>query len=338
MTDKAMDQLNNQFQDLSMSFLTPPKDLHAQERAKYVQQKTNPTENKDIKALEAKLALTRTEKMHNAEIENPKNKLKTALAEKANERKSKHAQKKQENKAPVLPNRLITEKTKLAAYTQELEREFDEHKALEAKETEILEAYANKHFKPVTVVKGFWESEENRVIREKEKNILDRKKFIEANREKVLGAVLRKEIKHDLERTAQAHQITALQNEDKAQELLSPFYAQRIQELKHELKKLDSDRKDARYYAKAPILPKKNITNDEPKLPNAITAHYRMKLLSNELKKPIKQEIVSAEEKLKRQELIKINTQRSNEASQNNFRITEGVVQDGHAKRFKKLV
>lgn len=311
--DNAMDQLNNQFQDMSMSFLAPQQDLHAQERAKYVQQKIHPTEKKDIEALQFKIKLTKTEKDHNE-----------ALVK--------------ENKTPFVPTRLITEQTKLATYIQELEREFDERKSLEANENEILEAYAKKHFKPTVAVKGWIETEENRKKREIEENILARKHFIEANREKVLGAVLRTKIKEDLQHTAKGHLVTPLQNDDKAQQLLSPFYAQRIHELKNELKQIDGDRKKARKSAKEPVAPEKNITNDEPKLPNAITTHYRLQLLANELKKPIVQEIVSAEEKQKRQELIKKNTIRSDEASQNNYRMTEAAVQDSRAKKFTRLV
>lgn len=324
MTDKAMDQLSNQFQDMSMSFLIPPKEIQNKERTLYVQQKINPTEQKDIQALEAKLALTYTEKKHNEKVPNA---LKQALKAKSDERKTKQA-KKLQSKTSALPKVLITRETKLAAYVEELEREFDERKALEAKETEILEAYANKHFKPTTLAKRLWESEESRLVREKEVNMLARQKFILENKDKVLGAVLRKEIRQD----------EFLQQEDKAQYLLSPFYAKRIQELKNELISIDSDRKNARYYAKQPKPEPKNITNDEPTLPNAITAHYRLSLLKNELSKPIVQDKITAEEKQRRQELIKKNTARSDEASEKNSHIIKSRVQDGHAKPFRRLV
>ncbi len=200
-----MDDLNQKFEDLSLSWIPNSNKDSLSPKQQYINERLNPNDKKKQADLERKLALTWTEKTLNAQIEQeqlPATLLKTKIKEAVDSRQKKSG--KQNNKKshplPSTPNvpTLITRNSKVADYIKELESEFDELEKLTQQENKTLESYANKYFKPIVAVKGLFESEEGRLVRQEMENKVARLKFIKDHREEALLYALRSAISKNM--------------------------------------------------------------------------------------------------------------------------------------------
>lgn len=230
----------------------------------------------------------------------------------------------------------ITTEIKLANYVKELEDEYEEAKELQAQTDFIINELVEQNFQPEKAVKKFWESEESRAAREIKENDARRQHYIETNRDEVLLNALKYEISHAM--VPNIEDIKKLEQEEKAQKVVQPIANKRIFDTVQDLKALSKDKAYDRYYAKPPVQPKKDITNDFPDLEAAIGVHFRYPLLQKELSKKIKPEVLTNSDKQKFAELINKNQDRSDKASAANKDVTDGRVLDGRAKKFRPII
>lgn len=232
----------------------------------------------------------------------------------------------------------ITAEQKRANFIQELEAEYEERNELASQSDFLIKEAVSQNVKAEKEKPWPWESEESqaRADREISNNEARRKQYIEKNQDDILLKALKQEIR--LELKDKPKDIQQLDNEEKAQAFVQPIANKRISETTQNLNKLSKDRGNARYYAKAPVQPKKNITNDFPDLEAAIGLHFRYPALQKELSKPIKSNMISPSEKQQRAKLIEQNQLKSDMASKVNKDVTDGRVLRGTAKKFKPVI
>lgn len=232
----------------------------------------------------------------------------------------------------------ITAEQKLASLTQAFEAEYAETKDLQEQTKFLIQEAVAQNFKPEKEKPWIWESEESqsRIDREKSKNEARLKHYVETNKEDILLKALKQEIRLGLQ--DRPEDIQNLDNEEKAQAFVQPIADKRISDTDKELHKLKKDREYARYYAKPPVSPKKDITTDFPGLNAAVGLHFRYPLLQKELDKKEKPKLVSPSEKEQYRKLIEQNQLRSDKASEVNKNVTEGRVLADSVKRFKPVI
>jgi hypothetical protein len=231
---------------------------------------------------------------------------------------------------------------KLDEYIKELERQFDELEQLQAEEKEILEAHSQKHYiprtRPIDSIYGMFtlESNEAKLLREKEFNELRRIRKMNETRSTVLHEALRLKIREYPDRIPEG--LEKLNKEEMAQEILAPLYKKRVEDRKQDLATVKKLREENRYYAKPPVAPKRDITNDAPELNGLIGMHYRSQLLKNALSHRPLETIPDAKEVEKRRALIEKNLALSDRWSKDNKDVMNGRILDGRAKKYKPLV
>lgn len=322
----------------------------ADPKAHFIYTKLNPIDPKEKAKLEQKLALTYSEKLYNTEqlqlaqkqpkpVKKLKNVTLPAVENMQDVPALAPASAPKVKTWPMFePKPLITRESKIADYTQELSRQFDEQQSLEQEQTQILEQHAKANYQPKVAEKGWrvWETPEQTEARVRARNIEKRRNFIKTHESMVLFEALLDEIKKtpSLMPETQAN----FEKELKAQTLLMPLYHLRQQARAAELTHLCADKQKARAYEPAPVMPLRQLKNDAPDLGVLIGAHYRAGLLQKELEKPREKIKLDQQKVQERRSLIQQHQADDRAASVVNQHITEARVLDGRVKKFKPMV
>lgn len=286
MTDNTHD-LTQKFEDLSLSWMPHAKPTAFSAKEKYIQEKINPTDEKERDKLEKKLDLTYSDKQFNLKLENEKVPSGFSI-----QKSNRGAIKKLKN----LPM-AITRESKLAEYKKQLEANFDERETLEKSEKEVIESYTNKYFKPLVAVKGYLETEHARKAREEMGNMVARAQFIKDNKEQALLYALRKEIRNDLKQSTD--KIEKLNKEEKAQSLLeNPGYKKRVGGYFHNTPKIKAQDKHKATEVLSIALKAKLETGLQPKELFTQDALKKIKTERTVIFSQFKSELASAKNKV----------------------------------------
>jgi hypothetical protein len=208
-----------------------------------------------------------------------------------------------------------------------------EIKALQEQENVILENFAQENFKPASVPRGYFEKDDAYKARNEIAQAKQRLDFIAQNKEKVLLEALRSAIRQNASAMPEGEQV--LNKEEELQARLGAFYGKRADERRQDVEKVRADRNTARYYAPAPVAPKKHISNDAPGLNLSVGRHFGIQwqsVLARELQKSFVPKVLNTAELEQRQKMIAENQAASAEASRINKNITDGRTH-GRVKR-----
>ncbi len=204
-----MEDLSKKFEKVSVNYFYPDVDERNIKR-NFIAAKLNSQLSKD--KLEKKISLTYSDKLYNASLKE------IAGDDAVN---------------------FITKESKLATYKKILSDEINERVDLEAQQKQVVEIYADQHFKPPKVTQHYFETPEARNLRSRKLYTENHQKFVETNWDKALAEQLRYEIRRNPDSMPEG--VNRLHYEEHKQNVINkPEYKQRITNYFHDTPTLNS--------------------------------------------------------------------------------------------------